>query len=338
MSYEDVISKSGLKPTPRTGGKSEVVIKQGGSPYEMICQVFSALDVDRVVEAGDTVLVKPNFSMLWNLPWKGSLTSPEFLEATVKAVKEKTRAGRIVIAEGGGGTQTWRSFFEFKVPEIAQKYGTDLVDLNWDKSRKVAVPQPCEMREMWVAQTSHDEADVIISLPVLKGWGGTGVSLAMKNMMGVWRSGSHGNGKGGVPHGKNDPSDRQYGQSKTLSGSVVDICNVNRLNIALIEALTVMYPKELPKPGAKMFKTEPKVDELNMVIGGFDPVATDTVATAVMGLNPARILHFQMAADRGLGVNDLKRITVLGEPIETAKHPVNPWQPDMEELRETKAD
>lgn len=335
MSREDAISKSGLKATPRTGGKSEVAIRKGGAPFEMIVEVFAALDVDRVIEAGDTVLVKPNFSMLWNLPWKGSLTSPEFLEATVKAVKEKSKAGRIIIAEGGGGTQTWRSYFEFKVPEIAQKYGTDLIDLNWDKIWKVSVPEPYEIKEMWVAQTSHDEADVIISLPVLKGWGGTGVSLAMKNMMGVWRNGSHGNGKGGVPHGRNDPADRQYGQSKTLSGSVVDICNVNRVNIALIEALTVMYPKELPKPGAKMFKTEPRVDELNMVIGGFDPVAADVVGAAVMGLNPNRILKFRMAADRGLGIDDLNRIVVLGEPIEKVKHPVNPWEPDMLDIKET---
>ncbi|MEM2904465.1 MAG: DUF362 domain-containing protein [Candidatus Bathyarchaeia archaeon] len=338
MTYEDVISKSGRKPTPRTSGKSEVVVKRGGTPYEMVVQVFSELDVDRVIEAGDTVLVKPNFSMLWSLPWKGSLTSPEFLEATVKAVKERTKAREIIIAEGGGGTQTWQSFFQFKVPEMAQKYGTGLVDLNWDVMHKVDVPEPYEMREMWVAETAHDRADVIISVPVLKGWGGTGVTLSLKNMMGVLPGRYYGWAKGKIPHGKNDPADRQYGQSKTLSGAVTDICFVNRPNIALIDALTVMYPRELPKPGAKMFKTVPQVDELNMVIGGFDPVATDTVATAVMGLNPARILHFQMAASRGLGVNDLKRITVLGEPIERVKHPVNPWQPDMEELRETKTD
>jgi len=325
-----------LKPTPRTGGKSEVCMKQGGSPYEMICQVFSALDVDGVIEAGDMVLVKPNFSMLWNLPWKGSLTSPEFLDATVKAVKEKTKAREIIIAEGGGGTQTWRSFFEFKVPDIAQRHKTGLVDLNWDESRKVEVPQPYQMKEMWVTRTAHDEADVIISVPVLKGWGKTGVTLSLKNMIGVLPGRYYGWAKGGVPHAKNDPSDLQYGQSKTLSGSVTDICVVNRPNIALIEALTVMYPKELPKPGVDMFKIEPHVDELNMVIGGFDPVATDAVATAVMGLNPARILHLNMAGERGLGISDLERIEVLGEPIEKVKHPCNPWEPSMEELRETK--
>ncbi|MDH5688479.1 MAG: hypothetical protein OEZ48_11550, partial [Candidatus Bathyarchaeota archaeon] len=104
-----VVSKSGLKPTPLANWKPEVYLAQGKSPYEMVCDVFDGIRVERVIEPGDVVIVKPNFSMLWKLPWKGTLTSREMIEATVKAVKERTDAGQIVIAEGGGGSQTWES-------------------------------------------------------------------------------------------------------------------------------------------------------------------------------------------------------------------------------------
>jgi len=332
---ERVVSRSGLKATPKFEGKSMVCIRKGKTPYEMVCEIFSALDVDRVIERGNTVLVKPNFSMLWKLPWKGSLTSPEFLEATVKAVRNRTKAGEIIIGEGGGGTQTWRSFFEFGVVDMAMKYNARPVDLNWDEAWKVKVPDPYVLQELWVTRTAHALADVIISVPVLKGWG-SGVTLSLKNMMGTAPGRYYGFAKGGIPHGKkDDPSDLLYGQSKTLAGSIVDICYVNRANIALIDALTVMYPKNLPKPGTTLFKEEWQVDELNMAIGGYDPVAVDAVGTAVMGLNPSKILHIGMAAAKGLGTNRFEEILIEGESLDKVKHPCNPWHPGLEEIRES---
>lgn len=54
---------------------------------------------------------------------------------------------------------------------------------------------------------------------------------------------------------------------------------------------------------------------LNLVIAGVDPVATDTVGAAVMGIPPATVQHLRYAAQKGLGTNDLNTIRVLGESI-----------------------
>jgi len=329
----EIVSRSGSKPTPLVRPKSEVCIAQGRPPYEMVCDVFDSIGVERVIEPGDIVVVKPNFSMLWKLPWKGTLTSREMIEATVKAVKERTEAGQIIIAEGGGGSQTWESYLKFNIVEIAQKYGAGLVDLNWDETWKIRIPDAYVMKELWVTRTIHQVADVIISLPVLKVWG-SGVTLAVKNMIGVAPGRHYGFAKGGVPHAaKNDPNDLVYGQSKTLAGAIVDINYANRANIAIIDALTVAYPKVEPKKKTRLYRGEWEVYPLNAVIGGLDLVATDAVGSAVMCIDNEKVLHLNMARERGLGVNDLGKIVVKGKPLDEVRHPANPHNPDQAELR-----
>lgn len=328
-----IISKSGSKKTPVRAGKPQVHIAQRKAPYEMVREVFENIGIEKVIGPGDVVVVKPNFSMLWKLPWKGTLTSPEMIEATVKALKEETNAGQIVIAEGGGGSQTWESYFEFKIVEIARKYDAGLVDLNWDESWKIKMPDAYVMKELWVTRTIHRVADVVISLPVLKVWG-SGVTLALKNMFGVAPGRHYGWTKGGIPHRvQADPSDLVYGQSKALAGAIVDINYANRANIAIIDALTMAYPKVEPEKARRVYKGEWEVYPLNTVIGGFDLVATDAVGCAVMYIENKKILHLNMAQDRGLGVNDLNKITVTGKSVDEVKHPATPINPDQHELR-----
>jgi uncharacterized protein (DUF362 family) len=44
-----------------------------------------------------------------------------------------------------------------------------------------------------------------------------------------------------------------------------------------------------------------------------DPVALDTVIAGAMGYQPGAVLHLRQAAERGLGVDDLERIRVVGD-------------------------
>lgn len=330
-----IISNSGLKPVPLRNGKPEVFVAHGKSPYDMVCDIFDNLEVEQIIEPGDVVLVKPNFSMLWELPWKGTLTSPEMIEATVKAVREMTKAGQIIIGEGSGGSQTWECYLKFNMVEIARKYDTGLVDLNWDEMWKIAMPDAYVMKELWVTKMVHLVADVIISLPVLKVWG-TGVTLAVKNMFGVAPGRQYGLPKGVIAHSKKgDPGDLVYGQSKVLAGAIVDINFANRANIAIIDGLTVAYPKVVPDKTARVYKKEWDVRPLNTVIGGFDIVAADAIGCAVMCLDNRKILHLNMAEEKGLGINDLDKITVKGSSIDQIKHPANPISFQQEELRLT---
>ncbi len=56
-------------------------------------------------------------------------------------------------------------------------------------------------------------------------------------------------------------------------------------------------------------------DRQRTIIVGTDPLAVDAVAAAVMGFDPARIEFLRKAYEDGLGVCDLGRIRILGDPL-----------------------
>jgi uncharacterized protein (DUF362 family) len=51
------------------------------------------------------------------------------------------------------------------------------------------------------------------------------------------------------------------------------------------------------------------------VIAGTDPVAVDAVSAAIMGFDPRQVGYIRYAEAAGLGVADLEKITILGDPI-----------------------
>jgi len=57
-----------------------------------------------------------------------------------------------------------------------------------------------------------------------------------------------------------------------------------------------------------------------MIIGR-DPVATDSVASIIMGFDPEKVPTLSLGQERGLGTNDLHSIEVKGENLEEIFHP-----------------
>lgn len=59
--------------------------------------------------------------------------------------------------------------------------------------------------------------------------------------------------------------------------------------------------------------------QMNLIIAGRDMVAVDSVASAVMGVDPRRVKYLRLAEERGLGISNLEEIEVVGESIRTVE-------------------
>jgi uncharacterized protein (DUF362 family) len=91
-----------------------------------------------------------------------------------------------------------------------------------------------------------------------------------------------------------------------LSQNIVDLASVIKPSIGLIDGIIAGEGHE----------TSGNPVEMNLVIAGTDPVAVDAVGAAVMGISPDSVKHLRLAEESGLGTCDLKRIQIVGEPIE----------------------
>jgi uncharacterized protein (DUF362 family) len=182
----------------------------------------------------------------------------------------------LLIGEGSGWADTMHAFKVAGIDRVADHWDVQLVDLNDDVFVSASPPNPLTLTQVRVAQTALQST--LISVPKLKSHGSATVTLGLKNMMGALAS------KGTMHNGR-------------LHQNIADLASL------LPPRLTVGH------------ETRGRPLPMNVVIAGVDPVATDAVGAAVMGIQPATVQHLRYAAQKQLGTLDLGAIQVLGEPI-----------------------
>jgi len=96
-----------------------------------------------------------------------------------------------------------------------------------------------------------------------------------------------------------------------INEKIVDLASLfaDRVKINVVDGLV----------GTEVNETSGSPVEMNLVIAGRDMVSVDTVATAVMGINPSDVEYLQIAEEEGLGVANIEDIRVLGEDVEAAR-------------------
>lgn len=131
----------------------------------------------------------------------------------------------------------------------------------------------------------------IISAAKLKTHSETGVTLGMKNMFGL------------LP----DKFKAKY-HTRGINRVVVDINTVFRLALTVIDDFIAMEDRG-PVHGIPV--------QMDTILAGTDPVATDSTAARIMGFNPHNIAHIRMAHEKGLG--EIDDVEVVGDNIEDVR-------------------
>lgn len=277
---------------------------------------------DKVIRPGDTVLVKPN--LVTNLPsGAGFTTDRRVAEAVVKMALD-CGAKRIVFAEGSSVNHPVSRYGEWSrdrtalcfeaggFGELAKKYGAVLVDLNAagkkengrELVRNVEIEHGLKSKSYWISKTFLD-VDRVISVPVLKNHELAGVTLSLKNYIGlapadIYRAPGRIQGKAGLDH-----------TNVGLAKHIVDLVMIRPPDYAVVDALVGVNSGVRVYP----FRPGPK-GPMRAVIAGRDPVAVDTVACLAMNYDPVTIGHIVYASAVGLGICDPGKIEIRGTGIE----------------------
>jgi len=57
-------------------------------------------------------------------------------------------------------------------------------------------------------------------------------------------------------------------------------------------------------------------EKMDLIVAGYDPVATDVVCTRLLGRNPSQVSYIELAAAQNIGVNDPNKIEVKTKNFE----------------------
>ncbi|MEM2640191.1 MAG: DUF362 domain-containing protein [Candidatus Bathyarchaeia archaeon] len=264
---------------------SEVAIIKSDDPIEATIEALEAIDASKAFKLGEKILIKPNY-IDSSHPSLGVTTDARIVEGIVRYLKN-TGFNRIIIGEGSGFADTMEAFRVAGIDKIAERYGVDIIDLNMDEYVEVDVHGGKALKKVRIAKTALESA--IVSVPKLKVHRLAVVTLSLKNLMGVVSP-------KGAMHGR-------------LNTKIVDLAMLLKPRLAVVDGII----------GGEVHETAHQPVKVGVVIAGLDPVAVDSVASMVMGIDPMDVPHLREAENRGLGVCDPRSIRVIGARIEDVK-------------------
>jgi len=271
---------------------------------------------DKVASARK-ILIKPNYVGANSKPTDAdirrhggrfvSCAEPSVTRAVVALVREANPTADIVFAEGidapPGRTAT-DVFRAMDALRLVDEFGVRLVNANQGDIRPVPVPRGGLIHRAVYLHRDVSDVDAVVSVAKLKAHGTAGVTMSVKNMFGI------------LPYSYYGSTFRNFMHTNyfRLMRIVVDIATTLPPDLAVVDGLI-----------ASNFGMDHEPVEMNVLLAGHDPVATDAVGAAVMGFDPHSDFpdepfvvsenHLRLAAKAGVGVLDLPGTDVRGARI-----------------------
>ncbi|MBW1699911.1 MAG: DUF362 domain-containing protein [Deltaproteobacteria bacterium] len=288
-----------------TGQKARVSIVRGTDIESSIRRALNLLGgIKTLIHPGRKVMLKPNFAVPVAAE-TGIITDPQVVEIIIKICLEAKPAELVVAESAVVGFDTDQVFSKLDLKERFEPLGANLVNLDKDEIVHIRVANGSVLKNISIFRTAYD-SDVIISIPAMKTHILTSVTLGLKNMKGV------------LPDAMKKRMHR-IGVKKSLHRFELDHA-IADLNSVIKPALTIIdgfIANEGYKPGTPGIGGTPL--KFDTTVAGTDPVAVDTVGAYLMGFDPAEIRHIAYAGKKNVGISDMNRIQILGEPPERVR-------------------
>jgi len=247
--------------------------------------------LEDIVKPGFKVLIKPNLVAPAKERLSGAITRYELCKTIADMVKE-LGATPVIAESSAAGVDTEKTIV-FGEYDKLRDLGYEVVDLKKAKKKEIRFEQGviAKVLNTWEIV---ENADVIISVPVMKIHDQTDVTLGIKNMKGLI----------------NDIQKREFHTLGVFDG-VVDI-------IECLKPQLVVMDGTIAQEGLGPVFGEPV--ELGLIVASKDIVAGDAVGSAVMGYeDPKEVKITRIAYGRGLGEADLDKIEIKGEKLADVK-------------------
>ena len=259
-----------------------------GEPEDALRAALEAIGgIGRFVRSGARVVVKPNMGFP-NPPNMATTTSPEVV-AAIASLCVGAGAGQVLVLD-----------HPVRRPEVClERNGIREACKRLDKTHVIAPARQAFFREVKIpaGRVLHRievlksvlDADVLINVPVAKAHNATGVSLGIKNLMGViW--------------------DREFFHGKVdLNQAIADLAATVKPALTVVDATRVLTAGGPAGPGP--------VEVLDTIVAGVDPVAVDSLTFGLAKwyggkLGPDAPSHIRAAHELGLGEIDPARLKV----------------------------
>ena len=251
--------------------------------------------VANVIPSGSRVYIKPNgvhFSA-------GTYTEPAVVDALLGWLGDNGYRRAALMENSSQGVATRLVFAVTGYADIARRHGAELVYL--DEGRPVPYTLEGEEAPIRISRRLYETfidparrpGNFYLSLPKLKTHSMTTVTLGVKNQQAF------------PIH-----EDRMHFHNHdTLHLRLASLYRMVRPDFCIIEGITAVFHGNAP-PRTLLDECSAQLD---ILIGGQDTVAVDTVGARVMGYDIEEVEHLRLTAEWGLGEGRLENIEPIGD-------------------------
>lgn len=250
----------------------------GTAPKAITQAALAALGgIERFVQSGDDVIVKPNICVDYRTFEYGATTNPEVVAALVELCKGAgAKRVRVMDLPFGGSPES--AYAVSGIADAVGAAGGEMEVMNPAKFRETEIPEGRDITS-WKVYADLLSADVVINVPVAKHHSLARLSLGLKNLLGVIRN-------PGRIHAN-------------LGQRTADLASLVRPTLTVVDAVRTLMSNG-PTGGNLN-----DVRLTNMVIASHDMVAADAYAATLFDMKGKDIAYVASAADMGLGTLDL---------------------------------
>ena len=261
---------------PGSAAPDLAVIRSDSPDAAVVAAVEALGGMGRFVKPGANVVVKPNV-LTGRAPEYATTTNPLVVSAVIRMC---LAAGAAMVVVLDNPTSSPRGAFkEAGLTQAVEEAGGRLKYLSNRDFERVDMPEG-EALSSWPLVVEALEADCLINIPIAKTHGMAGLTLSMKNLMGIM-----GDSRGQI--------------HIDYPRKIVDVNTVVKPHLVILDAYRALM-RNGPTGGnlkdVKLFKT---------VVAGTSQVAIDTFGATLMGWKPADLSSLAEAARRGMGEIDL---------------------------------
>jgi uncharacterized protein (DUF362 family) len=273
---EEATPSSSEPPPP------DIALWRGSDPAANVRAAIEALGgMDAFVSRGDRVAIKPNL-LTAREPQYAATTNPDVVGALVLLAYE---AGADDVVVFDNPTAPPRNAYDVTgTAQAVQRAGGRMKVLADRDFEQVEIPDG-EALTSWPLVTEVFDADVFINVPIAKTHGLAGLTMAMKNLMGVM------GGSRGLIH-------------QSFDQKIVDVNTLVKPHLVVLDAYRMLVANG-PTGGSLS-----DVREAKTIVAGTNQASVDAVGTTLFGRTPSEYGWLRLASERGIGEIDVDKIMV----------------------------
>lgn len=279
--------ESGPTPTISSSGTGttapDMVVAHGADPTELVRQGMAAMGgMELFVKKGAKVVIKPNICVAYGTYENAYTTNPWVVGALVKLCFE-AGAGSVRVMDfpfnGTAATAYKKSSIESQVLEN----GGEMVQMTGYKFISSDLPLGKEIKKIGI----YDEilkADAIINVPIAKHHSLAGLTISMKNLLGI--------------------VDNRGNFHPNFAQRLPDLSTLVKPALNVVDAVRILMNNG-PASGSK-----DDVKKLDTIIITPDIVAADAYTTTLFGKKPEDLKYISVAAERKIGRMDINNLRI----------------------------